>query len=75
MDDRAIMRQSELQMQSDYAVPTVLLLLLSALSALLDWRRHKRADRAAVGIMPWPLIMILSLIAGVMCAAYWLRDG
>jgi hypothetical protein len=63
--------------QSDYAWPTLIFTLLAALSIAADWWRHRRreADRAAgrAGLVPWPLITILAMIAAAMCAGLWLR--
>ena len=66
-------------MQSDYAWPTLLFAVLAALSVVADRRRHHRreADRVAgrTSFIPWPLITILALIAGAVCAGLWLKGG
>lgn len=66
-------------MQSDYAWPTLICVLLAALSVGADWRRHRRrdADRAAgrTRLVPWPLITVLTLIASAFCAALWLKGS
>ena len=66
-------------MQSDFAWPTVSLVVLAALSVAADWWRHRRREtgRFAVrtGWVPWPLITILSLVAAAYCAALWLRGA
>lgn len=67
------------QVQSFYAVPTLLFTVLAALSVAADWWGHRRrdADREAgrVGLVPWPLIAILALIAAAFSAALWLHGG
>lgn len=47
-----------------------------ALALLANWAERRRARRTnldAVGFMPWPLIMILSLLAAAVCAAFALH--
>lgn len=65
-------------MQSDYAWPTLFLGVVALISIAADWRRQRRreADRARgrTGWVPWPLITVLSLILGAVCAASWLGD-
>jgi hypothetical protein len=65
--------------QSYYVWPLAAFVALAVLSAAADWRGHRRreADRAAgrMALVPWPLVMLLALIAAVFCAALWLHDG
>ena len=42
---------------------------VAGLSAWADRRRARRTDLDAVGFMPWPLLLILSMIAAAVCAA------
>jgi len=42
---------------------------LAELSAWADRRRANRKNLDAVGFMPWPLIMILAMIASAVFAA------
>ncbi len=42
---------------------------VAGLSAWADRRRARRTDMDAVGFMPWPLLLILSMIAAAVCAA------
>jgi hypothetical protein len=42
---------------------------LAAVSAWADRRRANRKNLEAVGFMPWPLIMILAMIASAVFAA------
>lgn len=64
-------------MQSDYAWPMLVLIVLAGLSTGADWRRHRRRDtdraQARTAWVPWPLMTILALIAAAFCAALWLR--
>lgn len=64
-------------MQSDYAWPTLAFAALALLSVAADWWQHRRrdSDRQAgrAGLVPWPLVTILALIAAAMCAALWLN--
>jgi hypothetical protein len=42
---------------------------LAALSAWADRRRAQRKNLDAVGFMPWPLIMIMAMLASAVFAA------
>jgi hypothetical protein len=42
---------------------------LAGLSAWAERRRARRVNLDAVGFMPWPLIMILSILIGAVFAA------
>lgn len=46
---------------------------LAGVSAWADRRRARRTNLDAVGFMPWPLIMILSVIVAAVCAAIALQ--
>lgn len=52
-----------------------LALVFAALSALADHRRAKRKDIEAVGFMPWPLLLVLSLMLAAVLAAFALKTG
>jgi len=64
--------------QSFYAAPTLLLAFMAAFSLAADvWgHRRKDADREAgkVGLIAWPLMAILALIAAAVSAALWLGE-
>jgi hypothetical protein len=47
---------------------------VAGLSAWADWRRARRTNMDAVGFMPWPLIMILSILFGAVFAAIALHS-
>jgi hypothetical protein len=42
-------------------------------SALADRRRSRRSNLDKVGFMPWPMIMILAMIAAAAFAAFALK--
>jgi hypothetical protein len=46
---------------------------LAALASLADRRRNNRADPDKVGFMPWPLILVLSLLVSAVLAAFALK--
>jgi hypothetical protein len=48
---------------------------VAALSIFADRRRNNRSDPDDVGFMPWPLILILSLLAAALSAAVALKAG
>jgi len=61
--------------QSIYAYPAIFFLFLSGIAMLgdrLQIRRRKQAPDK-VGLIPWPLIMVLSLLVGVVLLAFWLK--
>jgi hypothetical protein len=47
---------------------------IAGLSAWAERRRARRIDLDAVGFMPWPLIMIMSILLGAVCAAIALHS-
>lgn len=47
--------------------------LLAAVAATADARRMRRRNFDRVGFMPWPLILILSLIIAAFAAAIALK--
>jgi putative copper export protein len=50
-------------------------LVLAGVSNWAERRRARRANIDAVGFMPWPLIMLLSLLFSAICAALALHRG
>ncbi len=46
---------------------------LAGTAAIADARRMRRRDFDRVGFMPWPLILILSLIVAVFATALTLK--
>ncbi|NBR32109.1 MAG: hypothetical protein EBS87_06540 [Sphingomonadaceae bacterium] len=49
-----------------------------ALAGVSNWAERRRARRAnmdAVGFMPWPLIMVLSILVAAILAAFALHQG
>ncbi|MFM7028654.1 MAG: hypothetical protein ACKOXK_08280 [Chakrabartia sp.] len=46
---------------------------LGLFAAWADRRRARRTNLDDVGFMPWPLIMILALLVGAICAAFALH--
>jgi hypothetical protein len=51
----------------------VAMLVLAGVSNLAERRRARRKNLDAVGFMPWPLILILSLLVSAICAAFALH--
>jgi hypothetical protein len=43
---------------------------MAGVASLADRKRTRRRDPDAVGFMPWPLILILSIMLAVVCAAF-----
>ena len=39
-----------------------------------DWRRKRRADLDRVGLIDWPTLQMLALIAGAICVTIALHD-
>ena len=37
-------------------------------AGVADWRRHRRANLDAVGLLDWRTVQMLGLIAAAMCA-------
>lgn len=48
---------------------------LTAISALADYRRQRRADLDRVGFMPWPLVTIMSVMAALFAFAAAIKGG
>lgn len=48
---------------------------VAAFACVADHRRARRKDPDAVGIMPWPLIMILALLSAAVLAALAIKTG
>lgn len=54
-------------------IATLAALGLAALAGVADRRRNERDDLDRVGFMPWPLILILALLAAAVLAALALQ--
>ena len=50
-------------------------LAVAVIAGLADRRRNNRKNLEAVGFMPWPLILILSLIIAATFATLALKAG
>lgn len=48
---------------------------LTAVSALADYRRRRRADMDRVGFMPWPLISVMAVMTALFAFAIALKTG
>ena len=48
-------------------------LIVAAIAALADRRRANRKDIEAVGFMPWPLLLVLSLLAAAVLTAFAIK--
>lgn len=48
---------------------------VAGLASWADRRRANRTDPDAVGFMPWPLVLIVSILIGAVCAALALKAG
>lgn len=48
-------------------------LIIAAVAALADRRRANRKDIEAVGFMPWPLVLVLSLLAAAVLTAFAIK--
>lgn len=46
---------------------------IALISGWRDWRRARRADPDAVGIIDWPTVQVLALIAAAVMAGLALR--
>lgn len=51
-----------------------LALAVSGIAAFADRRRAKRTDLDAVGFMPWPLILVISMLSAAVMAALALKS-
>jgi hypothetical protein len=49
--------------------------LLTAGSALADYRRRNRTDLDRVGFMPWPLISVAAVMTALFAFAFALKGG
>lgn len=43
--------------------------MLAVIAGFADRRRQKRTDFDAVGILPWPFIQLMALLAALVCAS------
>lgn len=49
-----------------------------ALAAIASWAERRGANRRdpdRVGLMPWPLILVLAILGAAICAALALQSG
>ncbi|MDB5685723.1 MAG: hypothetical protein JWR77_312 [Rhizorhabdus sp.] len=71
------MRWRGRQVQSIYAIPTMFFSGLCVTAIAGDWWRVRRRREAPekVGLIPWSLIMTLSLLLAVVFASFWLREN
>lgn len=46
---------------------------LGAFAAWSDRRRNRRTDLDRVGWVPWPFVLILSIVAAALCVAVAIR--
>jgi hypothetical protein len=47
--------------------------VLAGIAMFGDRRRHRRHDLDRVGWMPWPLILVIALMAAAVCVAFALH--
>ena len=71
-----MMEWESTQVQSFYAIPAIFFLTLSGVALFGDWMqvRRRRNQPHRLSFMPWPLILVLSLLLAAVFAAFWLRD-
>ena len=55
---------------SGWTITGIAALLLAGISSMAERRRTNRKDIEKVGFMPWPMIMVLSLLTGIICFAF-----
>jgi hypothetical protein len=55
-------------MQETLWIGSAMALTLGAVARWAEKRRSKRKNLDAVGFMPWPLVMVLSILIGAICA-------
>jgi hypothetical protein len=60
---------------NDFWIATGVALGVSVIAGLADRRRNNRTNLEAVGFMPWPMILILSLILAGLFATLALKAG
>ena len=49
--------------------------VLTAVSAAADRRRQRRRNIEAVGLMPWPLITVISVMIAMFATALAIKDA
>ncbi len=62
------------RMQAGLWSSTIVAFGLAGLSVIAEKRRSKRTDLDRAGFMPWDLVLVLSLMAGVTFAALALKS-
>ena len=62
------------QMQEELWWLAGLALAVAGIAAFADRRRAKRTDLDAVGFMPWPLILVISMLSAAVMAALALKS-
>jgi hypothetical protein len=62
-------------MQAGYLSICAIAVGVAAFAGVADHRRAHRKDPDAVGIMPWPLIMIFALLSAAVLAALAIKTG
>jgi len=62
-------------MQSTLWIAAASCVAVAGLAAVSDRRRDRRTDLDRIGWVPWPLILILALIAAAVMAAVALKLG
>jgi hypothetical protein len=65
------------QVQSNYAMAAIFFLGLTGVAWTGDWlqARRRKANPERIGLIPWPLILTLSLLLAAVFAAFWLKEG
>jgi drug/metabolite transporter (DMT)-like permease len=48
---------------------------IAGLAVFADHRRERRADLDRVGWVPWPLLLVIALMATAVCVAFALQSG
>jgi len=62
--------------QSNYAITAIVFLCLTAVSLAGDWLQTRRRKRQPdkIGLIPWSLLMTLSLLMTAVFTAFWLKE-
>jgi hypothetical protein len=54
-------------MQGRLSVIAIAAIVLAIVSGVAEYRRQRRDDLDRIGLMPWPLIQIVSLMVAAIC--------